>query len=295
MTASEVSSYVRCGETDVPCEASTLGWFEKLFHLQDLLLTALIFVPLERLIPSAPQQKILRRNWLNDFIFLIVNGWFIGLGMTAIIGGTIFLRKFVIPEHLRLAVAGQPGWLQLIEMTVLADLGFYAVHRLFHTVPFLWRIHAVHHSIEQMDWLAASRVHPIDQTLTIGGALVPCFALGVSPWAIGAYVVLYHWHGVFLHANAHIDFGRFGWLISSPNFHHWHHSQEPEARDRNFAAQLPILDILFGTAYMPAGRWTPSYGISEAMQQNYVDQILHPFRRQVHLTQAVEEPPLKPV
>jgi sterol desaturase/sphingolipid hydroxylase (fatty acid hydroxylase superfamily) len=33
-------------------------------------------------------------------------------------------------------------------------------------VPFLWRFHAVHHSTEQMDWVAAGRLHPLDSAFT---------------------------------------------------------------------------------------------------------------------------------
>ena len=63
---------------------------------------------------------------------------------------------------------------------ILADLGFYTVHRLFHKIPWLWKFHAVHHSIEEMDWLAADRVHPIDQIFTKGASLLPVFALGFA-------------------------------------------------------------------------------------------------------------------
>jgi sterol desaturase/sphingolipid hydroxylase (fatty acid hydroxylase superfamily) len=135
----------------------------------------------------------------------------------------------------------------------------------------------VHHSIEKMDWLAGYRVHPIDQILTKGASLLPCFALGFSTWAIGASFVLYHWHSLLLHSNVRINFGPIRWLIASPNFHHWHHSKETEAQNKNFAGQLAILDILFRTAHMPAGRWTPSYGVSEPVPRTYVNQILYPF------------------
>ena len=59
-------------------------------------------------------------------------------------------------------------------------VGGYWGHRLSHTVPFLWRFHAVHHSIEEMDWLAAGRLHPLDQAFTQACAILPLFLLGYS-------------------------------------------------------------------------------------------------------------------
>ena len=67
-------------------------------------------------------------------------------------------------------------WVQVAEMIVIGDIGFYSVHRAFYTVPWLWKFHQIHHSIEELDWLAAARVHPIDQILTKGASLLPIFA-----------------------------------------------------------------------------------------------------------------------
>ncbi|WP_246672129.1 MULTISPECIES: sterol desaturase family protein [unclassified Mesorhizobium] len=84
----------------------------------------------------------------------------------------------VVPEALSATVQSQPLWLQAIEALIIADIGFYLAHRAFHAVPFLWRFHAIHHSIEEMDWLAAHRVHPVDQILTKSASFLPLFALG---------------------------------------------------------------------------------------------------------------------
>src|SRR5207237_1374252 len=78
------------------------------------------------------------------------------------------------------AVSAQPVLLQFVEIVLVADLSEYAVHRLFHTVPFLWRFHAVHHSSEAMDWLAASRIHLVDAVVTRALAFVPLYELGFS-------------------------------------------------------------------------------------------------------------------
>ncbi|TIV91865.1 MAG: sterol desaturase family protein, partial [Mesorhizobium sp.] len=168
-----------------------------------------------------------------------------------VVGAAMLLAQRFVPEALTAAVQSQPVWLQAIEALLIADIGFYLAHRAFHAVPFLWRFHAIHHSIEEMDWLAAHRVHPVDQILTKSASFLPLFALGFSAEAVLIYVLIYQWQSVFIHSNTRIKFGPLKWLIASPQFHHWHHANEREAYDKNFAGQLPILDLIGGTLFMP--------------------------------------------
>ena len=243
------------------------------------LLAALIFIPVERLFAARREQRLLRRQWRGDLVYVFANGILIRLGLLAATVAILALSSALLPGEVREAVAGQPLWLQVVEVFLLADLGFYLAHRAFHAVPALWRIHQIHHSIEEMDWLAAHRVHPVDQILTKGASLLPCFALGFSEWAIGAFAIAYHWHSLLLHSNIRLGFGPLSRLIASPDFHHWHHCRDREAWDRNFAGQLSLWDFLFGTAYLPAGRNATRFGIGEAVPEGYGAQLVHPFRR----------------
>jgi sterol desaturase/sphingolipid hydroxylase (fatty acid hydroxylase superfamily) len=246
--------------------------------LKGLLLLAVIFIPLERVLAIRPRQKVLRRDWLNDLVYWIVSSQIISLPLAALIAGAVAASDRLVPVSVRSATAAQPYWLQIIEAVVLADLGTYFTHRAFHAIPCLWRFHAIHHSIEELDWLAGARVHPIEQIINKSVPLVPLFVLGFSGWVIGVYVGLYAWQSVFLHSNVRFRFGPLRWLLASPEFHHWHHSKEYQARARNFAGQLPFLDALFGTAYMPRGSRPTSFGIDEPMRQNYLSQLALPFR-----------------
>jgi sterol desaturase/sphingolipid hydroxylase (fatty acid hydroxylase superfamily) len=249
------------------------------FGVKVILITCLVFLPLERIIPLHPQQKIFRRNWTNDLVFLILNGLLTKLGLLAIIAATLFSAAKAVPPFFQVAVGGLPYWVQLPLAILLSDLGFYWTHRMFHAVPWLWRFHAIHHSIEELDWLAAARVHPLDQILTKGVSLVPVVALGFSEWVIVVYALLYQWQSVLIHANVRIGFGPLNWLLASPKFHHWHHSKDREARDRNFAGQLPFLDAVFGTLHMPSGRMPSSYGLDKPISQRYLLQLAYPFLR----------------
>jgi len=246
------------------------------FGFKVIFITVLVFIPLERLFAMHP-QKVFRRNWGNDLIFLFLNGILIKLGLLAVIVAVIFAAAWIVPASFQAMVGGLPYWVQIPAVIVLSDLGFYWTHRMFHAVPWLWRFHSIHHSIEELDWLAAARVHPVDQILTKGVSLIPVFALGFSEWAIGVYALLYQWQAVLIHSNVRVGFGPLRFLFASPEFHHWHHSNHREARDRNFAAQLSFLDALFGSFHLPRGQIPTTYGLDRPMPQRYVPQLLYPF------------------
>src|SRR5690606_17877607 len=74
-----------------------------------------------------------------------------------------------------------PLALQFLGCVLVADLTQYGIHRAFHRVPWLWRFHAVHHSVETMDWIAGSRLHLVDVIVTRGSTPTsPRMPLGSS-------------------------------------------------------------------------------------------------------------------
>lgn len=240
-------------------------------------IVALIFIPLELLFPLHP-RKPWRRNWINDAVFLVVNVIPITFGIVFFSVAISQAARLWLPPGLGAAIRGQPLWLQVIEILLLADIGFYLAHRAFHAVPFLWRFHAVHHSIEELDWLAGFRVHPIDQILTKTASYLPVLLLGFSDSAIIVFALIYKWQSIAIHSNTRFRFGPLRWLIATPQFHHWHHANQSEAHDRNFAGQLAFLDLIGGTLHMPGGM-PGRYGIDAPMPQRYDLQLIHPFRR----------------
>ncbi len=254
-----------------------------LIDLKSILIVALIFVPLERVLALHPEQKVLRRHWVNDLVYLFLNGLPIWLGLVALMAVMVAGVRQIVPEAVTATVGTQPVWLQAIEVIVIADAGFYAAHRAFHRIPFLWRFHAVHHSIEEMDWLASHRVHPVDQILTKSASYLPVFALGFSAPAIAIFALVYQWQSVFIHANVRVGFGPLKWLFASPHFHHWHHANEEAARDKNFAGQLPYLDALAGTLYLP-DRMPARYGTDTPVPELYHQQLAFPFRSAAETT-----------
>ncbi len=252
----------------------------RLLDLRALAVLALVFVPLERLAAWRPGQRLLRRGWWRDLLcYQLLNRPLVGVALAGAVAIAAALGHALVPGTWQATVARQPLWLQVPVAIVLSDLGFYAAHRLFHAVPWLWRFHAVHHSIEEMDWLAAARVHPLDHLVTKGLSLLPVYALGFSTAAIAVYAAIYFWQSILIHSNVRLRFGPLRWVLASPEFHHWHHGNEPAAYNRNFAGQLPVLDLLFGTLHMPDGRMPERYGVGEALPSTYAGQLAYPFRR----------------
>ena len=126
------------------------------------LLFVLIFRPLECLFPAKPGQRFFRPAWLTDLCFFL--GQYLlwsGLVLAILTGFNGWLSR-IVPPDIRNVVAAQPWWLQVVALVLFSDILVYWGHRLQHRVGFLWRFHAVHHSAEYLDWLAAHREHPLE-------------------------------------------------------------------------------------------------------------------------------------
>jgi sterol desaturase/sphingolipid hydroxylase (fatty acid hydroxylase superfamily) len=242
-----------------------------------LAILAVIFIPLERLFALHP-RRVLRRGWRTDLVHFLVNGAAlkVGLVVSVVVVGSV-LRAFV-PAPLRLGIAASPSWVQIVAGFAITTVGGYAGHRAAHEVPLLWRFHRVHHSVRDMDWLAANHLHPLDETFSRSAAVLPLYALGFGRVSLGAFVILITVQAIFIHANVRMNFGPVRWLIATPQFHHWHHAREPRAYNTNYAGEFPILDALFGTLYLPADRWPAQYGIDESEPPGYLRQLAWPLR-----------------
>lgn len=242
-----------------------------------IIVLACVFIPLERLLPLYEGQGLLRRQWANDLFYLLFNGFVVRAGFTVLVGGIMAVYRLYFDYEATAWIRDQPIWLQAIAVLVIADTGYYIAHRTFHAVPFLWQFHAVHHSIEEMDWLASHRVHPVDQVLSSAMQMLPIFFIGFSPAAVAIYLAVYQAQALLVHSNVKLNFGPLRYLFASPDYHHWHHANQPEAYDRNFAAQLSIIDLVAGTIFMPKHR-PDRYGLTEPMPALYHQQMIHPFR-----------------
>jgi sterol desaturase/sphingolipid hydroxylase (fatty acid hydroxylase superfamily) len=252
----------------------------KILGIIALVETGTVFIVAERLFP-AKRQAILRRNWHHDLSYWVLNRLLVQFTAVLFAAGAFYVSTNLMPGAVTSFVGGLPLWAGIPLAILVADLVFYSMHRLAHKWDWLWQFHAVHHSIEDMDWLASVRVHPCDQLLTTISGICVQIALGFDIQAILVAGLVYSWQGHLVHSNLRIRFGPLRWLIAGPAFHHWHHSASAEDHNKNFAGQLPFLDWIFGTAHFPNDHLPEKFGIDERVPAPYVDGVLYPFKRLV--------------
>jgi sterol desaturase/sphingolipid hydroxylase (fatty acid hydroxylase superfamily) len=251
-----------------------LDWF-----LLSLVISAIIFIPIERMMAVKPLSP-LRPEWRTDMGYFFMSHMLIQFIFISVTASTATLASFAALPSLKTFLHGLPLWVQFLMCIFFADLFQAVLHRGYHKLGFLWRFHAVHHSSRHMDWLAGSRVHLFEIVLTRCAVLLPLVALGFSAPAVNAYVVLVGVQAVLAHANLKLDFGWLEYVVCSPRYHHWHHARDEAYVDANYAIHLPVIDMMMGTFRRPpAGTWPEEYGVMdlESVPAGFLAQHAMPF------------------
>jgi sterol desaturase/sphingolipid hydroxylase (fatty acid hydroxylase superfamily) len=250
------------------------------FFAVNMVVTGLMFAPVERLFPHVASQRLFRPEWREDLFYYLVSSMLVQVITFLALAPSGWVNAHAgWLSGTRAVVSGLPWLVQFGLAMLLTDFAQYWFHRLFHRVPFLWGFHAVHHSAKSMDWLAGARMHFIEIVLLRGVTSLPLLTLGFLPSVMQAYIGLVYVWSSLLHANLRGDFNRIGQWLALPRFHHWHHAIDPEGVDRNFAIHFPMYDRLFGTHYLPDGAWPSGYGVPETVPGGYLAQLRYPFVR----------------
>ena len=256
--------------TVVPTLVFATSWF---------LIGLVIFGSLHRLCRSK-DQPFWRRDLKVDLVY-----WFLAPLLYGYIA--LVLRSYAVDyahldqmaAYIGRSVADLPILVQAAIILFITDLVQYWGHRLFHRNP-LWRFHSIHHAPEQVDWLTSVRMHPINFILYSTLINVIISLAGFDPRAVIALLPFNTFFGFLVHANLNWTFGPFRYVIASPVFHRWHHTHTDQGGDKNFAPTFPVLDLLFGTFYMPKDRRPSVFGISgRAVPNRLLGQLLHPLLR----------------
>ncbi|MDJ0848416.1 MAG: sterol desaturase family protein [Myxococcota bacterium] len=205
------------------------------------------------------------RSWLHDrgdlrtdIGLFAVNSLIGGVAAGAFLAAVAVLAGWLASSvGLGIWPTGWPILLQLPLALVVAELVEYSVHRAMHEVPWLWRLHATHHSAPRLYWLNAVRFHPIDLFLVGAGKLVPLVLLGAAE-PLFAFVNLFSGvHGSYQHANVPVRIGPLNWIFSMTELHRWHHSPRMQEANHNYGGNLIVWDVIFGTRWLPADREPP--------------------------------------
>ena len=217
--------------------------------------------------PRVQQGFLIRETWVN----LCTGAFLFGL--------RVLLVLFVGQVGLQTSGWIDGGllgstWLQFLVAFLLLDLARYWVHYADHRVSFLWRFHRVHHSSERLNATSGLRMHAVDLLqltaipLVLFGLLID--GSSFAPWVIPAALAIGILVDCFQHANIAMDMTKpwnkaLNAVINNPHFHSWHHTQDGELRDGNYANVLLIWDRVFGTEVTQAHP-PKAFGLPEDQQ-----------------------------
>lgn len=142
-------------------------------------------------------------------------------------------------------------WPAVVLAILIFELVSYLFHLALHSVPWLWRIHMVHHTDTEVDFTTTYRAHPLD-LLIIAPLTVPIvLLLGFPASVMVVYQLLRTSITIFAHTNIYVPEAMdrvLRYVIVTPDFHRLHHCSERRFTDSNYSAAFPIFDYLFGTA-----------------------------------------------
>lgn len=236
---------------------------------------------LERLIPFRNLWNKNDGDVGNDAINLVITqtiiprlftpfGYIILAAITAWLAGKMGHQLW--PHHWHL-------FAQLFLALLIAEFGRYWVHRWAHTIPFLWRFHAIHHSPNRLYFLNAARFHPIEKVFFLLPETVPFILMGTNAETLGLYAVFNSIHGLFQHSNIYLKLGWLNYIFSMAELHRFHHSKIIDESNRNYGNNLIFWDIVFGTFYYPKEREVSTIGLyNPAYPKDYIGQLKAPFQ-----------------
>jgi sterol desaturase/sphingolipid hydroxylase (fatty acid hydroxylase superfamily) len=209
----------------------------------------LVVLVIEQICP-AQRRPVLARGHLLDFCYAV----FYALAVVPLIVllGTGFsdLLARLAPWLVLPRVPGVPGWC----FVALAVLGIDAVdwlaHLANHRVNPLWRLHAVHHSQEELSILTTYRTHPLVHVSFLISA-IPILAIEDNTATPAVVLTVYACLGALPHANVRWTYGPFGRILISPAYHRIHHAATGRL-DINLGTVFAIWDAASRRAVFPA-------------------------------------------
>jgi len=236
---------------------------------------------LERRRPNRVEWHPAARDLGTDLSFMVV----VQLALPPFVG-FLFAYALVGPAHalnlptMRLWPHGWPIWVQAILMVLTVDFLRYWLHRAAHENDVLWRLHSVHHSVQQLYWLNTARFHPIEKALQMCLDSLPFLLMGVDATVLALYYLAYASNGFFQHCNVRLRYGFLNYIVGSAETHRWHHSREPGEANANYGNTVIVWDLLFGTWYLPGNRDVDALGLTDPdYPKSFLGLLRAPFGR----------------
>lgn len=245
-----------------------------------VIVLSLVFYLLERVFPAEENQSLAKR-----FFNLVYTPFIVAL--------ILLLQPVFGPLYIRALQWTGGGWLpaftnpqsglvaNLLFAVVFAlvwDVWQYWIHRLQHTIPFLWQTHKFHHTDTALNSSTQARHHALNYVLLLATYVSVVVILGPQQPHLIATVVMFRLWGFVNHANVRCSFGPLTPFVAGPQWHRIHHSILEKHRDRNFATFFPFIDLVFGTYYAPQKGEYPATGLSTTQENSdWRDATVSPF------------------
>jgi sterol desaturase/sphingolipid hydroxylase (fatty acid hydroxylase superfamily) len=163
-------------------------------------------------------------------------------------------------------------------------IGFfeYWLHRALHDIPILWRLHAIHHQIEEMN-AARSYSHWAQDTLYLAVITIPLVFLIENPQEhVALLTTFYLVSNYYMHTdNPAMSFPpALRHVLADNIYHHYHHSRSIEHWGRNYCSFFSFYDRIFGTQHMPEDETFHPTGIDGYRPlSGWTDYLIRPFTR----------------
>ncbi|MEZ4701805.1 MAG: sterol desaturase family protein [Rhodothermales bacterium] len=251
-----------------------------------------VFFLVEIVRPWRKDQARFRKDFWLDFFYMFFNFFFFSLivyNAASQLFVELFndaLGLFGIRNIVAIHLDSWPVWGQLFTLFVVRDFIQWNVHRLLHSVPWLWEFHKVHHSVEEMGFAAHLRFHWMENVVY---RVIEYIPLGMIGFGIDDFFVVHIFTlvvGHFNHSNFKLRLGPLKYILNNPQMHIWHHARvwpEAHATGVNFGLTLSVWDYLFKTDYIPHDGRDIELGFEglESFPKTFVSQNLHglPLRR----------------
>lgn len=252
-----------------------------------VLLAIAIFYPLvailERLWPHRPEWNEAHGDVPADALYLLVSSPLAQAVFEATLRGGAVAAAAWLTSRFGFSPwpASWPPLAQLFLAIGVAEFGHYWFHRISHENPWVWRLHATHHSAQRLYWLNATRFHPLDLLALLAFQTVPLILAGATPRAILMYSLFAAVYGQLQHANVQLRTGPLDWLFATPGLHRFHHSTDPHEGNANYGAILIGWDLVFRSFFRPRGRdFDGPVGIAAMphFPRGWLAQLASPFR-----------------
>jgi len=198
-------------------------------------------------------------NFALAFILLLTADWAVG---------NQFGLFFLIPEL--------PFWLYLLAGLMFLDLiSAWFAHWIQHKTKWMWRLHLIHHTDQEVDTTSANRHHPGESVIRFAFTTLAVLMLGTPMWMVFLYQSLSVVLSQFNHANISLPLWldrAISWVIVSPDMHKVHHHYVMPYTDSNYGNIFSVWDRLFGT-FMTLERGKITYGVDTHMEPEAVNDV----------------------